>query len=183
MERLTYENQNGEWGIKGYDIKECPGGLYGAICKLHEYEKSGLEPDEVIRLDDFSGSQAALRPGKCQAYERLGVTPEQLKRIDDMYAERCREIAELKKRLDGASREEVKSKYCKTCKEIEEIDFYNKPFSSDEELIKVLNAQLVTKIFDRKRNLRGCMAYRARKINFCPECGKKIEESKKIWRM
>ncbi len=37
------------------------------------------------------------------AYEDIGPTPEQLLEIDKMYAEKCREVAELKKQL-GASK-------------------------------------------------------------------------------
>ena len=33
------------------------------------------------------------------AYEDLGVTPEQIREIDKLYAEKCREVAELKKKL------------------------------------------------------------------------------------
>ena len=36
-------------------------------------------------------------------YEDLGVTPEQLRQIDGMYADRCREIAELRKMLGKAA--------------------------------------------------------------------------------
>lgn len=32
------------------------------------------------------------------AYEDLGVTPEQIKEIDRLYAEKCREVVELKRR-------------------------------------------------------------------------------------
>ena len=78
----------------------------------------------------------------------------------------------------------MKNKGCGTCKELEEIDFCNKSFAeSSGELTKVLKVQLVTKIYDRKGQMRGCMGYKAKVINFCPECGKKIEESKKKWRM
>lgn len=76
-----------------------PKELYGAICKLHEYEKSGLEPEEVRKINDFSESQAALYIAKYQEYARLGVTPEQLLKIDEMYADRCREIAVLEERM------------------------------------------------------------------------------------
>ena len=103
MERLTWEKENGEWGLKGYDIKQVPGKLYGAICKLHEYEKSRLEPEEARKVNDFSESQAALYLAKYQEYARLGVTPEPLRQIDGMYAERCREIAELRRRLEGVT--------------------------------------------------------------------------------
>ena len=52
MGRLTWEKPNGEWGINGHSIKEVPRNLYGFFCKLHEYEKSGLEPDEVMDLKE-----------------------------------------------------------------------------------------------------------------------------------
>ncbi len=50
MGRLTWEKPNGDWGLKGRSIKEVPSKLYGFFCKLHAYEKSGLEPNEVMEL-------------------------------------------------------------------------------------------------------------------------------------
>ena len=100
MGRLTWDKENGEWGLKnGYDMKKVPKELYGALCKLHEYEKSGLEPEEVRKVNDFSESQAAVYLAKYQEYAKLGVTPEQLLQIDKMYADRCREIADLERRM------------------------------------------------------------------------------------
>lgn len=52
--RLTYEKGNGEWGLKGHDIKQVPGELYGFFCKLHVYEKSGMTPDEVEALKEWA---------------------------------------------------------------------------------------------------------------------------------
>lgn len=34
-------------------------------------------------------------------YEDIGLTPEQLLQVDKMYADRCREIAELERRIKG----------------------------------------------------------------------------------
>lgn len=48
--RLTWKTENGTWGLKHYDIKEVPRELYGAICKLKDYEESGLSPDECRDL-------------------------------------------------------------------------------------------------------------------------------------
>ena len=50
--RLTYEKGNGEWSLKGHDIKQVPGELYGFFCKLHAYEKSGMTPDEVENMKE-----------------------------------------------------------------------------------------------------------------------------------
>lgn len=52
MGRLTWEKPNGDWGLNTYSIKVVPRNLYGFFCKLHEYEKSGLEPDEVMDLKE-----------------------------------------------------------------------------------------------------------------------------------
>ena len=41
MEKFTWQKPDGEWGLYTYDIKEVPKALYGAICKLKDYEKIG----------------------------------------------------------------------------------------------------------------------------------------------
>lgn len=51
MNRITYDTPQGEWGINGINIKDVPGPLYGAMCKLHEYEKTGLDPDDIYEMD------------------------------------------------------------------------------------------------------------------------------------
>lgn len=56
MGRLTWEKSNGEWGINGHSFEEMPRNLYGFFCKLHEYEKSGLEPNEVMDLKNHQKS-------------------------------------------------------------------------------------------------------------------------------
>lgn len=53
---------------------------------------------------------------KLAAYEDIGPTPEQLLEIDKMYADMCREVAELKKRDKSISREVIHGKYhCPIC--------------------------------------------------------------------
>jgi hypothetical protein len=34
-------------------------------------------------------------------YEQTGVTPDQIRQIDTLYAEKCRELAEVKKQLEN----------------------------------------------------------------------------------
>lgn len=51
MNRITYDTPQGEWGINGINIKDVPRPLYGAMYKLHEYEKTGLDPDDIYELD------------------------------------------------------------------------------------------------------------------------------------
>ena len=58
--RLTESDCFGNWGVKGLSWKELQIGqvitskisekLYGCLCKLKDYEKTGLSPEEVERL-------------------------------------------------------------------------------------------------------------------------------------
>ena len=51
MQRLTYKNPNGTWGLSnGYDMKKIPGELYGALWKLREYEETGLNPEQIKEI-------------------------------------------------------------------------------------------------------------------------------------
>ena len=77
MKRLTYEKENGEWGLNGYDIKKVPKELYGAICKLHEYEDLGLTPEELRQIDDMY----AVR---CKEISDLKKQIEQEKKPEEM---------------------------------------------------------------------------------------------------
>ena len=45
MSRLTWKKENGEWGLKGYDIKKVPRELYGYMCKLKDYEENDCNDD------------------------------------------------------------------------------------------------------------------------------------------
>lgn len=57
--KLTWSKSDGTWGLKNYDIQNVPRELYGAMCKLHDYEKTGLSPDEVEAMkEDFSPTEA-----------------------------------------------------------------------------------------------------------------------------
>ena len=44
---LTKTNPDGTWSCQGVDFKEVNGNLYGALCKLRDYEKSGFEPEDL----------------------------------------------------------------------------------------------------------------------------------------
>ena len=66
--RLIEVKKNGEWALKGVQWEELCAGkviteelrqkVYGALCKLRDYENTGLSPEEVERVNDFSESQA-----------------------------------------------------------------------------------------------------------------------------
>lgn len=50
--KLTWSKPNGTWGLKNYDIHDVPKELYGPLYKLHNYEKTGLSPEEVEDLKE-----------------------------------------------------------------------------------------------------------------------------------
>lgn len=68
--KLTFSSVTGDWGLKGYDIKQVPGPLMGAMCKLRDYEKTGLSPDGVERLKEASRGKRCLHCGKKLMPER-----------------------------------------------------------------------------------------------------------------
>ena len=54
---LTKTKPNGTFNVIGASgkivpWKDIPRELYGVICKLHDYEKTGLNPETVINLRD-----------------------------------------------------------------------------------------------------------------------------------
>ena len=67
MKRLTEKNKSGDWRLSGVPwealhegriiTKEVYEKIYGALCKLKDYEDTGLSPDDVARLYDFERSQ------------------------------------------------------------------------------------------------------------------------------
>ena len=49
---LTKAKPDGTWNVVGADGKEIPAreiptALYGALCKLHAYEQTGLNPEAI----------------------------------------------------------------------------------------------------------------------------------------
>ena len=67
---ITYYSENGCWGIEGVDLTKLNDSkVYGALFKLHKYEKTGLEPEQVIEMDE-------LYREKCEEVNRLKKLPE-----------------------------------------------------------------------------------------------------------
>lgn len=62
MGRLTEQDEQGNWCVKGLPWKDTYVGriitentnqkIYGALCKLKDYENSGLDPEEACRLKE-----------------------------------------------------------------------------------------------------------------------------------
>ena len=76
MGKLTQRDDQGNWCLKGVKWEQLRAGsvitkdvaekLYGALCKLKDYENTDLSPEEVERVNDFSKSQAYLLMEKLQ---------------------------------------------------------------------------------------------------------------------
>lgn len=60
IKRLTEVKKNGDWQLKGVPWSDLYAGaaisektrqkLYGALCKLRDYENTGLSPEEIGRM-------------------------------------------------------------------------------------------------------------------------------------
>lgn len=102
MERLTFKQADGTWGLVKGDITKVPPELYGAMYKLMHYEESGFTPTELERLPEVYAAQRKelleLRE-KLADYEATGITPEQIVEMDKMYMDRRQEIADMKRRM------------------------------------------------------------------------------------
>lgn len=54
---LTKSKPDGSWSVIGSDgeeipWKDIPNALYGALCKLHDYEKTGFSPELVALIGE-----------------------------------------------------------------------------------------------------------------------------------
>ena len=80
MKRLTEKDDLGNWCLKGVRWEQLRAGqvitkdvserLYGALCKLKDYEDTGCSPDDVERLNDFIQSEAVKLVQKLNAEEK-----------------------------------------------------------------------------------------------------------------
>ena len=80
MKRLTEKDDLGNWCLKGVRWEQLRAGqvitkdvserLYGALCKLKDYEDTGCSPDDVERLNDFTQNEAIKLVQKLNAEEK-----------------------------------------------------------------------------------------------------------------
>lgn len=47
---LTYNLPNGDWCMRGVNFDDVPAQYYGYMCRIREYEKTGLEPYQIEDL-------------------------------------------------------------------------------------------------------------------------------------
>ena len=83
---LTKTNPDGTWGVIGtasggiVPWKEIPAELYGALCKLRDYEKTGLNP-ETIEIVVHENKRL------CEEIRKLNRLMDELQRIIEGAAE------------------------------------------------------------------------------------------------
>ena len=58
MKRLTIKDSKGNGSMCGIPWEKIPREIYGALCKLKDYEDTDCTPDDVERLNEFEGSNA-----------------------------------------------------------------------------------------------------------------------------
>ena len=78
--RLTEKDDLGHWFLKGLEWGQLREGkvitkavaqkLYGALCKLKDYEYTGCNSDDVERLNDFTQNEAVKLVQKLNAEEK-----------------------------------------------------------------------------------------------------------------
>lgn len=51
MNRMTWNQPDGSWGIEGVELETLPPKVYGALYKLMDYEKTGLSPKQIEEMD------------------------------------------------------------------------------------------------------------------------------------
>lgn len=78
--RLTEKDDLGHWFLKGLEWGQLREGkvitkavaqkLYGALCKLKDYEDTGCNPDDVERLNDFTQNEAVKLVQNLNAEEK-----------------------------------------------------------------------------------------------------------------
>lgn len=106
MKRLTQKEKSGNWKVNGLPWKEIQEGetitketaqrLYGCLCKLKDYEDTGMNPDQLAKwwyeLKDMAGH---VCDDLCH-YRRELTVQEELDKI----CERCSMSVCRKKLLD-----------------------------------------------------------------------------------
>lgn len=81
MKRLTFKEPCGRWGVVGMNAENECEKTYGCLCKLLDYEETGLEPAEIEKLICKVSSIKQIKTVAeliCSKYENL------FSRLEDM---------------------------------------------------------------------------------------------------
>ena len=69
--RFTYKEPSGTWGVHGEEFRNMSQTMYGAMCKLLDYEETGLSPDDVEEIQ-YQLEQVHIGQ-KIDGYEIFGM--------------------------------------------------------------------------------------------------------------
>jgi len=69
--RFTYKEPSGAWGVHGEEFRNMSQTIYGAMCKLLDYEETGLSPDDVEEIQ-YQLEQVHIGQ-KIDGYEVFGM--------------------------------------------------------------------------------------------------------------
>lgn len=65
-----------------------PRELYGALCKLKDYEDTAMDPEDIEEMKST-----------LLEYKLTGVSPERLKEMDKLYLDKCQYINALEAKI------------------------------------------------------------------------------------
>lgn len=114
MNRITFKNPDGTWGIGNYDITLIPK-LYEALTQLRDYEETGLSPDEVLDMKENYQRKCS----EAERYKKLSLSVEEMAKILVILDE----FKKLKQGEKAQPEEEKVQSYCEQVRRGDE-DYY-----------------------------------------------------------
>ena len=87
-EMLIMQTPDGGWEVNGILWSGIVNEIYGALCRLRDYEKTGLQPEQILEMNE-------LYLEKCQEVNALkkkdrSVGQEEKKPREEDASEKCR---------------------------------------------------------------------------------------------
>lgn len=99
MNRVTYEMPDGTFGINGVNLRNQPLPVQNAVKKLLEYEKTGLEPEQIFKMDrlyrEMCEALARYEKGFEKVNEQLDQIIEKILHASDLTDENLAEILRM----------------------------------------------------------------------------------------
>lgn len=129
MGRLTQKEKSGRWQVKGIPWEKLQAGetiteetsqiLYGCLCKLKDYDDSGMSPEQVTGLKDGVEDMAAQVCDELCRHPREITEQEKL----DAVCKNCPVDVYVRRVLDTGTEEQGKLLRlpCKICQRVYEV--------------------------------------------------------------
>lgn len=98
MNRLTWTNPNGQWGLNGIteeELKNTGSRIYAALCKLRDYENTTLSPEDVVLAIELQSEAVIKLDDVTKKYRELqAVCNEQKISVDNIIREMTKYICD-----------------------------------------------------------------------------------------